>query len=1022
MRLLRRQSRRRDGGIQAAGAAIPGVKGVAACALLVALSALAWAEPRPGELPYVLKWKRLLGTPVLSSVAAGDSLVYVGSTDGHLYALRSSDATVAWKHRFDAEVCAGPALADSLVIAGGYDGHVYGLNRHTGKVVWEFVAQGGVTTDMIVDGGAVFFGSADYKVYALGAHTGKLLWQCKTRGQVSSTPAVDEQAVYFGSQDDVLRAVSRDDGTLVWKFETKGAINTAPLVAGGRVYFGSDDRHFYALSATDGQPAWKYRVGGKFQADPVVLGGAVHVGATNGFVCALDAASGEVRWKHNCEAEVTGSALAESDSTFFIGTQDGVLHRFNTRTGKPTWSFETHGSVTVRPTRSGQTLWVGSDDGFLYALDLAPEFPPIAELLWEHWYEQYYKDSKTGYIHEVATRDTLEGREAIRLRTEDVEWENGFRRTVSERLVDEDYHLIAFEKQKTEYDQRLRVSGKVMGDSLLVESSLAGHTFSRVVAMPRDAVAPELLERGILRAGIPAVGDTFRLSVFNYATLDQTPIRYAILDTSSLDFEGRPGRYFLGEIEYPEGEMQGIKTQEWVDASGAVLLSETPTFELFAQRVPREEALAWYVPEEAHRTTSDVKIEEPTKLNLLEVRLKLNVPGIGKVFLDDERQHVTVESDTTARILIRRLSDDARSAGELPFKGAELTPYLEPTVYCQSQDPRLIELGHRIIGTETNAWRATKKLVEWVYNNMVATETNVKFNSSVEVLESMEGTCSEYTLLLMGLARAVGLPARVAVGLIPASGNVIGLHMWPEVYVGKWLGVDPSWNEMDINPAHIKITTGTLALEDMLRFDIPLQLALTQLDTVRVIQFDSEEGLRLVEADRLFEEARDAENRFEEDEAIALLKKMGDYPPNSKTDDALISLADIYLRHDKVGEAVAALSAVFEQHPPMEDVDQALYRLAGVRRDREAKPDLALTTLQTLVARYPDSDYADDALCTVGEIYEREFGDLEAAKGAYRQVKEQYADTGWAMAAENALERLEAAGQDSLGDDGGNAK
>jgi transglutaminase-like putative cysteine protease len=63
-------------------------------------------------------------------------------------------------------------------------------------------------------------------------------------------------------------------------------------------------------------------------------------------------------------------------------------------------------------------------------------------------------------------------------------------------------------------------------------------------------------------------------------------------------------------------------------------------------------------------------------------------------------------------------------------------------------------------------------------------------------MKNREGDCSEYTVLTVALCRAVGIPARAAVGIKYARG-IFAYHMWPEVYVGRWISLDSKWLAVD---------------------------------------------------------------------------------------------------------------------------------------------------------------------------------------------------------------------------------
>ena len=61
--------------------------------------------------------------------------------------------------------------------------------------------------------------------------------------------------------------------------------------------------------------------------------------------------------------------------------------------------------------------------------------------------------------------------------------------------------------------------------------------------------------------------------------------------------------------------------------------------------------------------------------------------------------------------------------------------------------------SRRIVGEERNAWRAAKKIAEWVDREVTA-NYDVGFASAREILDHREGDCSEHTVLFVALCRA----------------------------------------------------------------------------------------------------------------------------------------------------------------------------------------------------------------------------------------------------------------------------
>ena len=72
-------------------------------------------------------------------------------------------------------------------------------------------------------------------------------------------------------------------------------------------------------------------------------------------------------WTYKTDGPVW-SAPAVADGTVYFGSYDGNVYALNTADGKEVWRFKTGGAVIGRPTVEGPYLYVPSDDGILYKL------------------------------------------------------------------------------------------------------------------------------------------------------------------------------------------------------------------------------------------------------------------------------------------------------------------------------------------------------------------------------------------------------------------------------------------------------------------------------------------------------------------------------------------------------------------------------------------------------------------------------------------------------------------------------
>jgi transglutaminase-like putative cysteine protease len=101
-----------------------------------------------------------------------------------------------------------------------------------------------------------------------------------------------------------------------------------------------------------------------------------------------------------------------------------------------------------------------------------------------------------------------------------------------------------------------------------------------------------------------------------------------------------------------------------------------------------------------------------------------------------------------------------------------------------------------------------ERINTWVHDS-VTNRITFGVPSALQVLESRVGDCNEHTQLFVALARAVGLPARIAAGLAYVDGKFY-YHAWPEVLLADWVAVDPTFGQFPADAAHLRFVVGGL--------------------------------------------------------------------------------------------------------------------------------------------------------------------------------------------------------------------
>lgn len=126
------------------------------------------------------------------------------------------------------------------------------------------------------------------------------------------------------------------------------------------VFVGGYDGQVYALGASDGSIRWRAQTGAGSDdapsSPPSSRGSAL--GAIVGAVAGV-LATGPL---------AVSSTPTAADGTIYVGSRDDHLYAIETGFGSVRWRYRTGGIVLSRPAVAGDTVYVGSDDRYLYAL------------------------------------------------------------------------------------------------------------------------------------------------------------------------------------------------------------------------------------------------------------------------------------------------------------------------------------------------------------------------------------------------------------------------------------------------------------------------------------------------------------------------------------------------------------------------------------------------------------------------------------------------------------------------------
>ncbi len=366
-----------------------------------------------------LGWQFDAGAPIRSTAVCGGSSIYFGTAKGVFYALDKTNGQVNWEFNTGHAIHSSPAYNNDKVYFADNQQTLYCLHANTGKTIWKTALGANLKyawnfdyyySSPTIAGNNLLIGGKDGFVYNFDASTGKLNWKHQVSGIVRSSPAVENGVLYVGNTDGILYALSMADGKEIWQFKTMGnglkneefgfdrrAIISSPMIADGKIIFGCRDGILYAINISDGKEAWRMDHQVSWVISSVsVKDSMVVTGTSDGrFVQAVSLHTGKQIWKYRTVSIVWSSPII-CNNTIYIGSQEGVLYAFDLYTGKKLNSFQASGKIFSSPIIEDGLLYFGTDNGRMYALKPATHLYPSKTGLtkmvyWENGFNSFLK-------------------------------------------------------------------------------------------------------------------------------------------------------------------------------------------------------------------------------------------------------------------------------------------------------------------------------------------------------------------------------------------------------------------------------------------------------------------------------------------------------------------------------------------------------------------------------------------------------------------------------------------------------
>ncbi len=416
----------------------------------------------------------------------------------------------------------------------------------------------------------------------------------------------------------------------------------------------------------------------------------------------------------------------------------------------------------------------------------------------DEWFGIYQQGRKIGYAHTSMTREAdayhiTEESELDILALGSVQRVKTVINGYSTKNFILKYFDFAMKSDMTSMD----IKGAVVGKQLVLDIATGGQTRKERVPLNEPPYITSFIKPALLLRGLEQ-GRKYRFPVFNPATMST--------EDSSITIESRD-RIKIGDKDQTVYKLretyQGMEAVSWITQDGETIKEESPLgFVLLKETMT--EALKRnkegpIVDIVALTMIPSDPIKNSTQTKFLKARLK---GVILKGFqLDGDRQTLTGDS-------VEIQVQDQLTSYRLPYAEKDRNEYLRPTALIQSDDKRIRDQSAKVLAGEKNAREAAKKLNDWVYA-AIEKKPVVSIPSALEILSQRVGDCNEHTTLYTALARAAGIPTRMAAGIVHVESGFY-YHAWPEVWLGAWTAIDPTFGQFPADATHIRFVSGNL--------------------------------------------------------------------------------------------------------------------------------------------------------------------------------------------------------------------
>jgi len=370
--------------------------------------------------------------------------------------------------------------------------------------------------------------------------------------------------------------------------------------------------------------------------------------------------------------------------------------------------------------------------------------------------------------------------------------------------------LNEFEFKMSSESIIIETKGKREGNKLIFKTSTVSGDSEFAVEIDKDTepVVTSYINKWVAEKGL-IVGKKYETYIFEPTMLlmgSKIKDLIAIIEVVDKEIVELPIGTF-NTFKYTVS-FKGAVSNIWITEKGE-LIKDISSIGLVAVK-EKEDLLQYENLERVDITektaiSANETLSNPRKLDRLKVKLsgleslsEFNLNDRYRQFLNNNLLVIQTEDISSFKYLTT-----------IPEKETVVEAYLNSTNLIQSDNENIIKLSKNIVGETKSPIDKVSLINSWIFNNLDKKPT-ISIPNALDVLKTKRGDCNEHSVLFTALTRSLDIPTKIILGIVYLNGKFY-YHAWNEVFLGEWVSVDSTLNQLPVDASHIKFLEGDIS-------------------------------------------------------------------------------------------------------------------------------------------------------------------------------------------------------------------